>query len=220
VVRPHPPIQRALRQTVEQLKQQGIRIIDWPAFEHQEAWELISTLYFCNGATDEHDLLALGNEETMPLTEWLLGQPTVKSRTLKETNGFIATREMYRARYVQLWNDKEAEIKQSVDCILTAVAPSVAYQHNTGKWWSYTSTWNLLDYPAAVFPVTSVDVTKDHPETGYVPRNCFDEENHRLYTSAEVYAEAPVSLQVVCRRFNDEKVLECLRLIERAIGRH
>ncbi|CAF4719151.1 unnamed protein product, partial [Rotaria sp. Silwood2] len=50
VVQPHPPIIRALHETVEQLKTAGIRVIDWEPVDHQKSWDLISALYFCNGA--------------------------------------------------------------------------------------------------------------------------------------------------------------------------
>ncbi|CAF4003933.1 unnamed protein product, partial [Rotaria sordida] len=75
------------------------------------------------------------------------------------------------------------------------------------------------DYPAAVFPVTTVDLVKDQVEIDYKPRNTLDEENYKLYTSAQSYINAPISLQVVCRRYNDEKVMKCVEIIERAMGR-
>jgi amidase len=36
VVHPHPPVTRALRETVAHLKQCGIRIIDWKPIDHQK----------------------------------------------------------------------------------------------------------------------------------------------------------------------------------------
>ena len=219
VVYPHPPIIRALQETVASLKSSAIRVIDWQPIDHQKGWDLISALYYCNGSEEERSLLAAAEEPLLPLTEWIFNQPQVKNRNWTEMNELISERENYRLRYAQIWNEREALINSSIDCLLTPVGPSPAPRHNTAKWWGYTSIWNLLDYPAAVFPVTTVDLIKDTVETNYQPRNTLDEENYRLYTSAEVYANAPIGLQIVCRRYNDEKVLKCMEIIEQAMGR-
>ncbi|CAF1410002.1 unnamed protein product [Rotaria sordida] len=219
VVHPHPPITRAIQETVEYLKKSGIRIIDWEPIDHQKGWDLISALYFCNGAETERNMMTEVNEEPLPLTEWILNQPHVKKRNWTEMNELIVERENYRNRYAHIWNERETSLNCSIDCILTPVGPSAAPKHGTAKWWGYTSIWNLLDYPAAVFPVTTVDLVKDKVEIDYKPRNTLDEENYKLYTSAQSYINAPISLQVVCRRYNDEKVMKCVEIIERAMGR-
>ena len=217
VVHPHPPISRALRETAANLAQRGIRVVDWEPIDHQASWDLISALYYCNGAEEERALMA--DEPVLPLTDWILHQPHVKKRNWTEMNALISARENYRQRYARLWREREVSMKCSIDCLLTPVGPSAAPRHGTAKWWGYTSIWNLLDYPAAVFPVTTVDPVKDAVEADYQPKNALDEENYRLYTSPDAYEHAPVGLQVVCQRFNDEKVLRCMELIENALHR-
>ncbi|CAF2100723.1 unnamed protein product [Rotaria magnacalcarata] len=219
VVHPHPPIIRALHETVEYLKNFGIRIVDWEPIDHQKSWDLISALYYCNGAEEERNIMAEVNEQPLPLTEWILSQPQVMKRNWTEMNELITERENYRNRYARIWNEREMSLNCSIDCLLTPVGPSAAPQHGTAKWWGYTSIWNLLDYPAAVFPVTTVDLMKDKVAIDYKPRNVLDEENFKLYTSADSYSNAPIGLQVVCRRYNDEKLMKCLEIIERAMGR-
>jgi Asp-tRNA(Asn)/Glu-tRNA(Gln) amidotransferase A subunit family amidase len=219
VVRPHPPITRALHETVEHLKKSGIRVINWEPIDHQKSWDLISALYYCNGAQEERSMLKEVEEPLLPLTEWIFNQPQVKTRNWTEMNELIGERDNYRNRYAQIWNEREVFFNCSIDCLLTPVGPSAAPQHNTAKWWGYTSIWNLLDYPAAVFPVRTVDLIKDQVEINYEPRNILDDENYRLYASPQSYANAPIGLQVVCRRYNDEKVMKCVELIEQSMGR-
>lgn len=219
VVHPHPPITRALRETVECLTKAGIRVIDWQAIDHQKSWDLISALYYCNGVEEERQLLSDVNEKCLPLTDWIFNQPQVKKRNWTEMNELIVERENYRTNYTTIWNERETQNNCSIDCLLAPVGPSAAPLHDTAKWWGYTSVWNLLDYPAAVFPVTTVDLNKDQVELDYQPRNNLDEENYRLYSSPKVYENAPIGLQVICRRYNDEKVMKCLELIEQAMGR-
>ncbi|CAF1386596.1 unnamed protein product [Adineta steineri] len=219
VVHPHPPITRALRETVEHLKKIGIRIIDWEPIDHQKGWNIISALYFCNGAEEERNMMEDVGEQPLPLTEWILNQPNVKKRNWLEMNELISERENYRTHYAQIWNEREISFNCSIDCLLTPVGPSAAPPHGTSKWWGYTSIWNLLDYPTVIFPVTTVDLAKDQVETDYRPKNILDSEHYKLYTSPEVYANSPIGLQVVCRRYNDEKTLKCLEIIEQAMGR-
>lgn len=220
VVHPHPPINRALRETVEQLRRSHIRVIDWEPIDHLKAWNLTSALYYCNGAEEERKLLNDGNEEALPLTEWIFNQSEVKERSWSDMNALIVQRDCYRQQYVKTWNERENNLQCSIDCLLTPVGPSAAPQHGTAKWWGYTSIWNLLDYPAVVFPVSTVNLVMDQVETNYHPRNIFDEENYHLYTTPALYEKAPISLQVVCRRYCDEKLLQCLAIIEQAIGRN
>ena len=42
VVKPHPPVTRALKQVVEKLKARGnVEIVDWTPYKHEEAWAII-----------------------------------------------------------------------------------------------------------------------------------------------------------------------------------
>ncbi|CAF3863605.1 unnamed protein product [Rotaria sp. Silwood1] len=181
IVHPHPPIIRALHETVENLKISGIRVIDWEPIDHQKGWNLISALYHCNGAEEERSLMAEVNEQPLPLTDWIINQPNVKKRNWIEMNELISERENYRKLYGQIWNEREVFLNTSIDCLLAPVGPSAAPQHGTAKWWGYTSIWNLLDYPAAVFPVTTVDLVKDQVEIDYKPRNAVDNKNYKHY---------------------------------------
>jgi amidase len=81
-----------------------------------------------------------------------------------------------------------------------------------------TAHWNLLDYPGVVFPVTKVESQLDPVDTEYIPKNEQDAFVHDMY-SPETFADAPVSLQIVGRRQEDEKVIAALVEIERAMGR-
>ncbi len=105
-----------------------------------------------------------------------------------------------------------------MDVILCPPYFGAASPHEKSRYWGYTSQWNLLDYPAAVFPVTKVDPARDIKDTAYVPKNEQDKFVQDLY-EPEIYEGMPISLQIVGRRQYDEKVLAALVEIERALGR-
>lgn len=90
--------------------------------------------------------------------------------------------------------------------------------HEQSRYWGYTSQWNLLDYPGAVFPVTKVDPAVDVKDEGYLPKNDMDRFVWEMY-DGEKMKGSPVNLQVVGRRQEEEKVLAALEEIERAMGR-
>lgn len=120
--------------------------------------------------------------------------------------------------YARAWTDTGKDDGREVDVILCPPSFGAATPHDQSRYWGYTSTWNLLDYPGVVFPVTAVDPMKDTKNEKYVPKNEEDRFVHEMY-SPERYKDAPVSLQIIGRRNYDEKVIAALVQIERALGR-
>jgi Asp-tRNA(Asn)/Glu-tRNA(Gln) amidotransferase A subunit family amidase len=137
---------------------------------------------------------------------------------LMQVQQLKAARNEYRYAYNDLWQATGAEDGHVVDAILCPVGPGAAPPHGHAKYWSYTSQWNMLDYPAIAFPVTKVDQTLDQKEEGYKPLNADDQWNQDLY-DPQKYVDAPVGLQLVTRHYEDEKCLAVLSRIEQAMGR-
>ncbi|EXJ95962.1 hypothetical protein A1O1_01087 [Capronia coronata CBS 617.96] len=242
VVKPHPPVIRALRDLTSKLQANKsdttIEFVDWQPYRHDQAWEIISSLYFADGATQDRAAIAESGEPWLPLTEFIINeQPGVPKReySISEVWQLTLQREEYRAAYAKVWNESSkakvwgdsASAKDTtspgpehdypVDVILCPVGPGAAPPLNHARYWGYTSQWNLLDYPAMVFPVTQVDPALDQPEKDYTPLNAQDEWNHKLY-SPDKYVDAPVSLQLVGRRYDDEKVFEAMEVIKSVVG--
>ncbi|KAI5284762.1 hypothetical protein KEM55_000926 [Ascosphaera atra] len=220
VVKPHPPITRALREVVEACRKAGMDVIDWTPWQHDRAWEIISALYFPDGGSSYIKPICDGEEPVLPLTDWITrGQPSCKVMSMYEEWEMVAARDEYRRQYARLWNATANNAADEVDAILCPVGPGAAPAHETSRYWGYTAHWNLLDYPAVSFPVTKVDAAKDLPDANYTPRNKTDAYVHSLYTGPDAFEDAPVNLQLVCRRHFDEKVLAVLGQVEKAMGR-
>ena len=202
VVRPHPPIRRALNGIAEKIKDlEGVEVNTWVPYKHGEAWEIISGLYFCDGGAEEIDAIQASGEPFRPLTRFIIqDNPFVKHLSIEETWKLTSRRDGYRAEYAKLWNET------GVDVILCPVGPGAAPPLDHAKYWGYTAQWNLLDYSALVFPVTTVDPGIDKPDIGFLPLSEKDLENHKLFQDPHLYAGAPVSLQLVGRRYEEEKV--------------
>ena len=187
VVKPHPPIIRALNELVSKLKASpNIEVVDWKPYKHDEAWEIIASLYFCDGAKDEAMSIEASGEPWRPLSNFIITEnPFVKTMSIEEVWQMTIRRDMYRNAYAEIWRDTASgsgpgELEDMVDVILCPVGPGAAPPLNHARYWGYTSQWNLLDYPALVFPVTKVDPEVDVADEGYQPRNEKDEFNHKL----------------------------------------
>lgn len=103
-----------------------------------------------------------------------------------------------------------------VDVILCPGAPTLAPRHNKSRHWGYTSMWNVLDWPAVTFPVepgTKSASWPPHPPRSVTEEHVFSEWIPSLYDSA------PIGLQLVGRRLEEEKLLEDLVLIETCLSR-
>jgi amidase len=188
IVTPHPPITRALQEAASRLqKVENVEVVDWKPHLHDEAWAIISSLYFTDGGAEDAAVIAESGEPWRPLTTWMLkGNPCVKKLNPQKLYYWQEEREAYRKEYAKVWNDTasgrsdKGELEGCVDVILCPVGPGVAPKHDTAKYWGYTSIWNLLDYPAVVFPVSKVDKEKDVWNEGFTPMTDVDEESSKL----------------------------------------
>lgn len=114
--------------------------------------------------------------------------------------------------YALQWNNND------VDAIICPASVSVASVHDENRYWGYTCVWNALDYPAAIFPVSRVertDIWENFPPLA-APLNAMDAWFRNLYTDSEGpsrYEGAPISLQVVGRRLQGERVLRITKRV-------
>lgn len=104
-----------------------------------------------------------------------------------------------------------------MDVIICPAFPTPAPLHGTSRYWGYTSLFNLLDYPALVFPVTKVDPERDAKDITYTPKNEFDSWAYEHYDPVKQVG-APVSLQIVAKRLEEEKLLQAFKEIKEKIG--
>lgn len=188
VVRPHPPVTRALKELVQKLREvPGIEIVDWKPYRHDYAWERIASLYYCDGAHDVLDIITDGGEPMLPLSEFIIKENPYRRRLqIEDLWDLLKKNEEYKRAYARQWNDTATGVDANgnptgmVDVILCPVGPGAAPPLNQARYWGYTAQWNLLDYPAVVFPVTKVKPDVDVVESDYIPRNEKDEFNYKL----------------------------------------
>ncbi|KAL2048048.1 hypothetical protein ABVK25_011085 [Lepraria finkii] len=226
VVKPHPPVMRALKEVVSRLYEVGgVEVVEWKPYKHDFAWELIASLYYMDGGEQTTELIDSSGEPWRLLSRFIVSEnPYIKYRNIAEIQTLRLQRDKYLFEYSQLWNStatgvaENGDLEGVVDVILCPASPGVAPPLDTSRYWGYTSQWNLVDYPAVVFPVTTVDPALDVLDKSYVPMNEQDRFNLGLYDGPERYLGLPVSLQLVGRKYEDEKLIEALEYITEKIG--
>ncbi|EHK17388.1 uncharacterized protein TRIVIDRAFT_41634 [Trichoderma virens Gv29-8] len=224
IVQPHPPVQRVLREFAEKVSGlPQVEVVNFPAYKHDEAWAIVSSLYFTDGGDADIAIMAESGEPWLPLTEWIMKEnPGVKKLSRGELEYWLEEREEFRLEYSHhwnktgRWNDVSRLWEHTVDAIICPVAPGVATQHNTAKYWTYTAVWNLLDYPALTFPAGRVEKEIDIKDNRKRFLSGLDEENWQLYNH-ETFHGMSVGLQIVGRRFEDEKIIAILKFLEKYI---
>ncbi|KAB8231082.1 amidase signature domain-containing protein [Aspergillus alliaceus] len=216
LVRPHPPITRALEAAKSQLQAAGIKVVDWEPYKHAHGWDIISKLYYPDSAASQKHLIAQTSEPTLPLTSWAFSYAHPTPFSIAETWALNIARDKYRDEYHALMKT------QGVDFILCPAYVGVAAALGEAQYWNYTAIWNILDLPAVVFPsgmkVEDEDLSRVEERSGWKARSEVEaREWRKWWVDPGRFLGAPVGLQVVGRHFKDEETIAAAKVVEGVI---
>lgn len=205
LVKPTPPIARALKETVAKLKAAGANVIDFKPFKTQEAADIINLLYNCDGNIKAGEYLSKSGEPVKKLSKWYLNYGKGSTPlTVYETHLVIARRDNLRQEY------HEYLAAHKIDFILSPtysnVAPKPAEIYN----WSYTSLFNILDLPTLVFQTGLYQDPEldqwDESFQNYEFRSDLEKLELDNYKHDE-FVGAPIGLQLSGLHYHDEEVI-------------
>lgn len=215
VVRVHPPIERALSHLTELLKAAGHEIVPWSTDGHDELVEVMDTYYTADGGEDIKRDVAAGGEPFVPHVEALVNRG--KAISVYEYWQLNKRKLDAQKRYLDKWNKTRSPSSgRPVDVILAPTMPHTSVPHRSCRWVGYTKVWNILDYSAITFPVTTVDKKLDNLPESYQPRNELDKWNWGLY-DLDTMAGHPVNLQIIGKKLEEEKVLGATAVVDRLL---
>ncbi|KAI9769988.1 MAG: hypothetical protein M1840_003699 [Geoglossum simile] len=223
VVGPHPPILRGLRTVCNAIEEAGHKVVDWSPPSQSTAKRVHLAFLKADGAHDIHKQLNLSGEPLIPELEsaFQLRDPI----NLLEYQDLTIQGRYYSAAYSDYWNaTADGEDGQRVDAVIMPVAPHAADRNallpdstlraNPAKFGqtAYTESINLMDYSVAVIPVTKANKDIDKFNKDYKPLNKIDCENWEAY-DADIYDGAPVGVQIVARKYEEEKVWAIAKVV-------
>jgi len=237
VVAPSPACRRALQEVVTVLEAHGQEVVPVKPPNPLEGLKLASQLMYADGGKNCVKPLRTGefNDPGVEQAVAMLRAPRFIKRlyvwylrylkrddvyasliedwsekTMPEYLALVSKREAYREQWHEFWQN------EGLDFIITVpnAHPAVPRGGMLEGWKScgYTFLCNLLDYTAGVLPVTHVDSQRDSLNA-FKARNAVEAGAYRMYDAQKMHG-LPVGVQVIGRRLQEEKVLECLKLIE------
>ncbi|KAK2751826.1 hypothetical protein FQN55_009269 [Onygenales sp. PD_40] len=210
VVKPQPPITRALRETAEKFRKAGHEVIEWDTSLHDEGIRLWLKAVMADGGEDCRKMCELVDE---PLIPGMLVGTDKDKLSISQRQELEKQKLAYRESYLAQWQ------KTGIDALIMPVMAWVNFKPRTWveskQLLGYSAIWNLLDYTALTVPVTKVQPVIDAPDEewlGRQPRNESDAFNQRQY-DVNLVQGMPVSVQVVTGRFGEEKAVSIAKVM-------
>ncbi|KAL2818140.1 amidase signature domain-containing protein [Aspergillus granulosus] len=218
VVRPQPPVMRAMRETAKKLKDAGHEVIEWDTSLHVEGTNLWTKSVLADGGHHCRQLCAIIDE---PLIQGMVVGTPADELSSEEREKIEEAKWAYQERYLLQW------VSSGIDALLLPVTPWVGYKPKTWvvskQWLGYTALYNLLNYAAVTVPVVTADPALDDPQKDeewkqYVPRNESDKFNYEQY-DIDLVKKMPVTVQIVGGRFGEERAVSVAKVIDEVFGR-
>ncbi|KAK1765526.1 Acetamidase [Phialemonium atrogriseum] len=215
IVQPHPPVSRGIKMLVDAIRKAGHKVVDWNPPNHGPAYDTHLWFIGADGGDDVHSHLARSGEPVIPIVAHAYAVRREAEPLLEYQKRTVQGLE-YEAGYSDYWNSTAEDDGQIVDAVIMPVAAHAAVI--PGQYYDnhYGEVINLLNYSAGVIPITKADKNVDVPNTAYQPKSSVDKLNWESY-DAEVYDGAPVGLQIVGRKFEEEKILAIMQIVYAAL---
>ncbi|EHK16245.1 uncharacterized protein TRIVIDRAFT_232505 [Trichoderma virens Gv29-8] len=198
MVQPTAPVARALKHTVSRLKAAGHEIVEWDHADQAEGYLLMQRMFVADGGMTIKSQLEPTGE---PLRTEMAPYGVARELSTAEMWKLHLERTDFQNRHLDRWN------KAGLDALLLPTIPFNTVKSGTFKHVGYTGVYNVLDYSAVSFPTgLDVDGSIDVRREDYTPLSDECKDIHETY-DADLMHGLPISLQLVARRLEEEKVL-------------
>lgn len=148
LITPLPPIQKVLEETVQKLRGSGYEVVEMETSLFNKCQSLANAFFGIGGGNYMFDLLEATGE---PLVTWLSSRmQRKKAIDLKTLVEIHAKRMELEREMLKIWKTKDG---RTIDAFICPVAPHPVPPIDRWNGVSYTSSFVLLDYPAATLPV-------------------------------------------------------------------
>lgn len=215
-VRPTPPILRGVELTKKALVEAGHEVIEWDPEDHVRLLEIITSFFVSDGGVHVKKEV---DETGEPFFPYMAMYGTTPEMKVSELWKLHAERTALIKKYLDRWNNTALKTStgRPIDGIILPVTPfagnPIAKFHD---YVGYTSPFNLLDYSVGTFPVTRASKDLDVKETRLDFYSKTDENVWKDYDPEETDGGV-VGLQLVGRKFQEEKVVEMMKVVSAAI---
>lgn len=202
IVKPTPPIARGLKALAEKLSAAGVKVVEFKPIKTQLARETVHKMYSCDGNYMQRKLLADSGEPLCKLTRWALNYGEgAKAYEVAENRKLNIIRDQLKQEYTDYLNEN------NIDLIISPTYSNVAPRPEEIYNWSYTSLFNLIDFPTLVIQTGLFqDPVVDKFEEPFKARSDLEELELGNY-DPDKFVGAPIGVQLTGRRYYDEDVV-------------
>ncbi|KAJ5936640.1 hypothetical protein N7466_003090 [Penicillium verhagenii] len=230
VVKPQPPVTRAMNETIQTLRAAGHEVIEWDTSLHEPATQLWYKAIRGEGGAHCRELCKLIDE---PLIEGMLVGKENETLDIEEREQLEREKYALSTAMLKQW------LGAGVDALLMPVIPWVGYRPKTWvksrQWVGYTGVWNLFNYASVTVPVGKADRELDSVGGGrnlewedYIQGrnlNLHDQFNYEQCADLgfanlasvddiELVHGMPICLQIVGGRFGEEKAIAAAKVVD------
>ena len=213
---------------LEALREEGHEVIPW-RIDQKAALEILLRVFSSDTSDDIDRSRALSGEPSKNVITNSF--PSVPPLTLLESWSLACERLAFQAAVLEQWKEtsKAGTSEEVMDVYITPVNPVVAPRHGhyaRERYLGYTGTVNVLDFSACTLPVGFVDPEIHRADKG----SALDAEGNQIpgmtgeldgyirgIYDPEVYKGLPVTVQIVGRRLEEEKVLGVATVLEKLL---
>lgn len=218
-VRPTPPVLRGVEMTKKALIEAGHEVIEWDPADHVRLSELATSFFVSDGGIHVKTEVEETGEPYFPYMEMYGTTPEMKVSELWKLQ---AERTALAKKYLDRWNATASKTKSAkpIDGIIMPTTPFAG--NPNGKFHDYvgyTSPFNLVDYAVGTFPVTKADKDIDAPEADRAEFYLKTDENVWKDYDPAVSHGGVVGLQLVGRKYQEEKVIAMLQVVAAALAK-
>ncbi|KAK4047613.1 hypothetical protein OIV83_005271 [Microbotryomycetes sp. JL201] len=219
----HPPLRRAINETVLALRRAGHEVSPLSNIDWSESKELVGLISGADAGQDRRSFLAPTGEPAIPEA---FPFASLDCLSVYELSQLMQRRDTFRADFLRTWRQsgQASETRRPFDLIICPVTPHLAWPHlgrpQEPEMITWTTTWSILDLPAVTVPFGELDPLLDRkismPEE---PFSLQDEQHWDSY-DPDTFANAPLVLQLVSpRRFREDELLALAQTVQSVLTR-
>jgi amidase len=209
---PQPPVQRAIAWVKERLSTSShsslFQVKPFTPYRAAEAWSHVRRMYWPDGGSETIQAIKKCGEPIHSLSERIMSDS--KSLDAEGVSKLRYQRDQFRFKFADSWN------KQYVDVVIGPAFVGPACAHDTAFYWTYTSLYNLVDYPGVVFPTPIKAEKGEKYNEDYKPLSKECAHVKHLWENSD-FESAPINLQINGRRYHDNELFGALEILKDAL---
>lgn len=227
ITTPLPPVQTVIEEIRTTLKSNAaIEVVELDIDSlFSQCQTIANGLFGVDGANAAFDLLEATSE---PISPWLKSRlRRKKSLTAEKIRDLQARRNELQTRFLDVWKSDGGYWKNatgsasSLDVFICPIAPHPTPAIDTWNTVSYTSSFNLLDCPAATLPIRPIrvsDLNAKITDQSSAPSG-WEKYNRKLWDgNRSVFLGGTLCVQVVSQRKQERVLLQALTKLQDSLA--